>query len=104
MPGARSPGRPYTLPHRRGRFFKERRYLPLAFPDILDPSVPHVVELGAGAGASLLPVLQANAECRCGAWLAGRPAPFCPAAAAAVLRGAASSSAAAPSSRAPSDP
>ena len=100
--GSQEPWEAFHSRHRRGRFFKERRYLPLAFPEILDPGVLHVVELGAGAGASLLPVLRANATCRCGAWLAGRPAPFCPAAAA-VLHGAASSSAAAPSSRAPSD-
>jgi methyltransferase-like protein 6 len=39
------------------RFYQERRYLPLAFPDAL--AARRIVELGAGAGASLLPLLRA---------------------------------------------
>lgn len=41
------------------RFYKERRYLPLAFPDAVAPSVRRIMELGTGAGSSLLPLLRA---------------------------------------------
>lgn len=51
--------------HNTARFFKERRYLPLAFPELVQEDPPiHVVELGCGCGASLVPVLKANATCR----------------------------------------
>ena len=44
------------------RFYKERRYLPLAFPALADEArTRHVFELGCGAGSALLPVLRANA-------------------------------------------
>lgn len=41
------------------RHYRERRYLPLAFPDAV--AAARVIELGAGAGASLLPLLRAGA-------------------------------------------
>jgi SAM-dependent methyltransferase len=40
------------------RHYRERRYLPLAFPEAV--SAARIVELGAGAGASLLPLLRAG--------------------------------------------
>lgn len=45
--------------HSSAKFFKERRYLPLAFPDLVDgqPKL-HIVELGAGAGAAVMPILR----------------------------------------------
>lgn len=43
------------------RFYKERRYLPLAFPILSDEATTrHVFEIGCGAGSALLPVLRAN--------------------------------------------
>eukprot|EP00798_Chlamydomonas_sp_ICE-L_P020352 gene20352-27114_t len=43
------------------KFFKLRRYLLLEFPMLLQADPPlHVVELGAGCGSSILPVLTAN--------------------------------------------
>ncbi|KAK9841962.1 hypothetical protein WJX81_001465 [Elliptochloris bilobata] len=51
--------------NKSARFYKERRYLLLEFPALArtDPS-PRVVELGCGAGSSLLPVLKANPGAR----------------------------------------
>lgn len=47
--------------HPAARFFKERRYLLLEFPCLAPPSVlQHVVEIGAGCGSSILPVLRAQ--------------------------------------------
>jgi hypothetical protein len=49
----------FHLVHSSARFFKERRYLPLAFPELLRAEEPiHIVELGCGAGASILPILK----------------------------------------------
>ena len=44
------------------RFYKERRYIPLAWPSLA--SAASVVELGCGAGSALLPVLRANPASR----------------------------------------
>jgi methyltransferase-like protein 6 len=44
--------------HSTARFFRERRYFPLAFPALNVAS--SVLEIGAGAGAALLPVLRSN--------------------------------------------
>jgi methyltransferase-like protein 6 len=47
------------------RFYKERRYIPLAWPALTDGRVTRsVVELGCGAGSALLPVLRANPAAR----------------------------------------
>lgn len=43
--------------HNSAKFFKPRRYMPLAFPELIQPGI-HVVEVGCGAGASIIPVLQ----------------------------------------------
>lgn len=43
--------------HNSAKFFKPRRYMPLAFPELMRPDI-HVIELGCGAGASIIPVLQ----------------------------------------------
>lgn len=51
--------------HSQARFFKERRYLLLEFPQLGVTHPPqHFVELGCGCGSSLLPVLRANPNCR----------------------------------------
>lgn len=51
--------------HPTARFFKERRYLLLEFPCLAPPSqLRHVVEIGAGCGSSLLPILRAQPEAR----------------------------------------
>lgn len=69
--------------HSAARFFKERRYLLLEFPQLATSDPPqHFVEIGCGCGSSLLPVLRANPTCRC--VLCGWRAPA-PAAAAALL-------------------
>jgi hypothetical protein len=48
--------------HPTARFFRERRYFPLAFPLLAQPqNTRRVLEIGAGAGAALFPVLRANA-------------------------------------------
>lgn len=47
--------------HSTARFFRERRYFPLAFPVLTQAT--SVLEIGAGAGAALLPVLRANQTC-----------------------------------------
>lgn len=44
--------------HSTARFFRERRYFPLAFPALAEAR--SVLEIGAGAGAALLPVLRAS--------------------------------------------
>jgi hypothetical protein len=45
--------------HSSARFFKERRYLPLAFPELtMAQHALHIVELGCGAGASIQPLLK----------------------------------------------
>ncbi|GLC53060.1 hypothetical protein PLESTB_000703600 [Pleodorina starrii] len=48
--------------HPSARFFKERRYLLLEFPELL--SATHVAEIGCGCGSSILPVLKANPAAR----------------------------------------
>ncbi|EFJ46815.1 hypothetical protein VOLCADRAFT_105335 [Volvox carteri f. nagariensis] len=48
--------------HPSARFFKERRYLLLEFPELLD--CEHVAEIGCGCGSSILPVLKANRAAR----------------------------------------
>jgi hypothetical protein len=44
--------------HSTARFFRERRYFPLAFPALNHANA--ILEIGAGAGAALLPVLRSN--------------------------------------------
>lgn len=47
--------------HPTAKFFKERRYLLLEFPCLAPPApLRHVVEIGAGCGSSLLPILRAQ--------------------------------------------
>eukprot|EP00890_Picochlorum_soloecismus_P005454 jgi/Picsp_1/590/NSC_00587-R1_s-adenosyl-l-methionine-dependent methyltransferase len=50
--------------HSAGRFFKEKRYLSLEFPCLLDDgdgtSGLRVGEIGCGCGSALIPVLRAN--------------------------------------------
>lgn len=49
--------------HPRARFFKERRYLLLEFPQLQPGSgLQHVVEIGCGCGSAMLPVLKANPQ------------------------------------------
>jgi hypothetical protein len=48
--------------HPTARFFKERRYLLLEFPELL--RMEHVAEIGCGCGSSILPVLKANPASR----------------------------------------
>ncbi len=43
---------------------QERRYLLLEFPFLTQPDCRHVVEIGAGCGSAILPVLKANAGSR----------------------------------------
>jgi precorrin-6B methylase 2 len=51
--------------HPAAKFFKERRYLLLEFPCLAPPEqLQHVVEIGAGCGSSVLPVLRANPQAR----------------------------------------
>jgi methyltransferase-like protein 6 len=56
--------------HSAGRFFKEKRYLTIAFPRLLeeDPSqsgVAHKIgEIGCGCGSALIPVLRENKSAR----------------------------------------
>lgn len=51
--------------HPAAKFFKERRYLLLEFPCLAPPSqLQHVVEIGAGCGSSILPVLRAQPAAR----------------------------------------
>lgn len=49
--------------HAAARFFKEKRYIPLAFPALMKPDI-HVAEIGCGCGSALLPVLKANPAAR----------------------------------------
>ena len=45
--------------HSSAQFFKERRYVPLAFPELMREDPPmHIVELGCGCGSSIVPVLK----------------------------------------------
>ncbi|KAK9840131.1 hypothetical protein WJX74_003913 [Apatococcus lobatus] len=51
--------------NRSGRFYKERRYLLLEFPDLCRQDPPQIIaEIGCGCGSSILPVLKANPTCR----------------------------------------
>lgn len=43
--------------HYSAKFFRERRYMPLAFPELLKADA-HILEIGSGAGASIVPVLK----------------------------------------------
>lgn len=51
--------------HSAGRFFKEKRYLTLEFPSLLEPGADakkglHIAEIGCGCGSALLPILKSN--------------------------------------------
>lgn len=51
--------------HSTGRFFKEKRYLPIAFPRLKETyeSRMHVIgEIGCGCGSALIPVLRENPD------------------------------------------
>lgn len=50
--------------HSAARFFKEKRYIPLEFPVLVERKPLHVAEIGCGCGSALLPVLKANKESR----------------------------------------
>jgi predicted O-methyltransferase YrrM len=51
--------------HPSARFYKERRYLQLEFPCLAPPAQPqHIVEIGAGCGSSILPVMRAQPQAR----------------------------------------
>lgn len=65
MPPSTSPWEQFHATHATARFFKPRRYLLHAFTVLADPGIK-VLELGCGAGASLLPILKANPTSRCG--------------------------------------
>lgn len=65
VPPSPSPWEQFHATHATARFFKPRRYLLHAFPVLADPGIK-VLELGCGAGASLLPILVANPTSRCG--------------------------------------
>ncbi|KAL6753310.1 S-adenosyl-L-methionine-dependent methyltransferase [Haematococcus lacustris] len=54
----------YQSTARSAKFFKERRYLLLEFPFLASQQPLHVIELGCGYGASLLPVLKTNPQAR----------------------------------------
>lgn len=43
--------------HSSAKFFKPRRYICLAFPALLQPGV-HILEIGCGCGASIIPTLK----------------------------------------------
>jgi len=45
--------------HSLGRFFKEKRYLPIEFPQLRTPGVT-IGEVGCGCGSALIPVLRDN--------------------------------------------
>lgn len=45
--------------HSLGRFFKEKRYLPIEFPQLRDPNIT-IGEIGCGCGSALIPVLRDN--------------------------------------------
>lgn len=49
--------------HSSAKFFKPKRYLYQEFPQLAAPNV-RIVDIGAGSGASILPVLAANATAR----------------------------------------
>lgn len=43
--------------HNSAKFFKERRYICLAFPELLQQNA-HILEIGCGHGSSIVPVLK----------------------------------------------
>lgn len=49
--------------HASGRFFRPKRYLMAEFPRLTAPGL-HILDIGAGNGASVLPILVANASAR----------------------------------------
>ncbi|CAG9463853.1 unnamed protein product [Pedinophyceae sp. YPF-701] len=52
----------HTTQNAGARFYKEKRYIPLAFPALRCGAQPlHVLEVGCGCGSTILPLLQANA-------------------------------------------
>ncbi|GBF99916.1 hypothetical protein Rsub_12824 [Raphidocelis subcapitata] len=51
--------------HPSAKFFRERRYLALSFPSLgADAALEHIVELGAGCGSSILPLLKMHPRAR----------------------------------------
>lgn len=56
--------------HHRGEFFKDRKYLPMEFPELLETAKgdgqPYtLIEFGCGYGCSILPVVARNSTIRC---------------------------------------
>lgn len=49
--------------HATGRFFRPKRYLTAEFGQLAAPGI-HILEIGAGNGASVVPVLATNASAR----------------------------------------
>ncbi|KAG6551462.1 hypothetical protein Mapa_006885 [Marchantia paleacea] len=52
--------------HSKALFFKERRYLVIEFPELVDnPQAISVLEVGCGTGSSVAPILRANKNATC---------------------------------------
>jgi methylase of polypeptide subunit release factors len=49
--------------HASGRFFRPKRYLTAEFEQLAAPGI-HILDIGAGNGASVVPVLATNASAR----------------------------------------
>ncbi|WIA33602.1 hypothetical protein OEZ86_006726 [Tetradesmus obliquus] len=63
QPGSSNEWEVFYRAHPSARFYKERRYLLLEFPCLAPPAHPqHIVEIGAGCGSSILPVMRAQPQ------------------------------------------
>ena len=49
--------------HASGRFFRPKRYLTAEFEQLAAPGI-HILDIGAGNGASVVPILATNASAR----------------------------------------
>jgi SAM-dependent methyltransferase len=63
QPGSSNEWEVFYRAHPSARFYKERRYLLLEFPCLAPPAqLQHIIEIGAGCGSSILPVMRAQPQ------------------------------------------
>jgi hypothetical protein len=66
MPACRDTGNSWEAFHQQhasGRFFRPKRYLTEEFPQLVAPGI-HILDIGAGNGASVIPILIKNVSAR----------------------------------------
>ena len=61
--GSSSSWETFHQQHASGRFFRPKRYLTAEFEQLAAPGI-HILDIGAGNGASVVPILATNASAR----------------------------------------